>query len=1223
MPDDGPSVAILIPSRNHGPRLKTAIDSLARTTYRNYKIYVIDNDSDDPATLRYLASLPHRVLRIPSPGGRFSFAAVNNRAAAMVKEDLLLFLNDDTEVINPRWLSQMVGWSRLEGVGAVGARLLFPNDRVQHAGVVHEFHDGLSGHAFRNIPATDVGTMFLPRVSRNVMAVTAACMLTPRKLFAELGGFDEERFAVAYNDPDYCYRLADAGYRSVYCAEAELYHHEGLSRGFTDDPRELAAFREVHGHRLDPYFSPHFDPEIETFETKPTVVPLGSGSRPIPLLAVTHNLNWEGAPRVEYELVRGLHRSGVIRAEVLSPVEGPLRRAYEQEGIPIRVEPALVGLCGPDCTRKLYREATARLAGQILDGGYELVHANTLQTFWAVEAARRAGLPSVWSVHESEPWQICYQDMAKEIVPLALACLSYPYRVVFTARSSAEVWGAFNTSGNFELIRVARDHGLLRSVMEGTTRSQARDELGLAPDDLCVLLLGTVCERKGQHDLLGAFAALPGPIAARVKCIVVGARDTVEYSRKLEALARELPDDRRDRFVIVPETGETSAYWQAADVFCCTSRIESYPLVILEAMAASLPIITTPVYGISEQVRPDVNALIYQPGDIPGLARHLSLLARDDARRRSLAEASPHVFRSLPDDARMHERYRRTFQGAAESAPLFPAPPLKHAKERSGRGPSRIAIPVTHGAGSPTIRRDGSHEYPAPRDPGAEALHAHEDVAMPPEIDSLLAALEAKDKELQDLRDQLRAIHNSDAWAILRTLGQLRYALAPHGTMRDRLTRQSLRGLRRIKKLAMQLSRAPGGRPALDPRGRPRPAPHRGGHPAELRGHLPADDRVALPLPAPAAVDAPVCQGEPPGAVCGQPVPPRDRGPHAADRDQRPGDDPAGRPGRQRLPAHALSGGSGRDARGDRAARRRARPGRGDRGRPAPLLDLAGRGAAPPVRLADRLRLHGRPRRLPAQRPRSLAVRATAGRHGRPGRRQLGAAPRGPARTARSAILIRNACEYEHFAREFARPPASRGGPTIGYYGAIAEWFDSELVAELARIRPGWRFELIGSTLAGNIRPLVELGNVRLLGECPYADLPGRIAGWDATIIPFRRVPLTEATNPVKVYEMLATGKPVVAVGLPELVPIAEDGLIRLAATAEEFAEAIERELRDDDDPSRERRRAFASRNTWPDRHRELAVAVEAIRRRLGRPLNPVPTDRVEIGLNHEGVHFT
>src|SRR5262249_54220455 len=148
-------------------------------------------------------------------------------------EDLLLFLNDDTEVIDPRWLSQMVGWSRLPGVGAVGARLLYRDGRIQHAGVVHGFHEGLAGHAFKLLPCWDPGTLNLARVSRNCSAVTAACMLTPRRLFLDMGGFDEVHFPVAYNDADYGYRLADAGYRSVYCAEAELYHHEGASRGLS------------------------------------------------------------------------------------------------------------------------------------------------------------------------------------------------------------------------------------------------------------------------------------------------------------------------------------------------------------------------------------------------------------------------------------------------------------------------------------------------------------------------------------------------------------------------------------------------------------------------------------------------------------------------------------------------------------------------------------------------------------------------------------------------------------------------------------------------------------------------------------------------------------------------------------------------------------------------------------------------------------------------------
>ena len=159
--------------------------------------------------------------------------------------------------------------------------------------------------------------------------------------------------------------------------------------------------------------------------------------------------------------------------------------------------------------------------------------------------------------------------------------------------------------------------------------------------DLCVLLMGTVCERKGQDDLLRAFAALPGRIATRMKCFVVGARETLAYGRELLQAARKLPEDRRERFIIVPETGETAAYWRAADVFCCTSRVESYPLVTMEAMAAGLPIVTTPVFGIAEQVRPSVNALIYQPGDISTLARHLASLVEDEPLRRSLAEASP------------------------------------------------------------------------------------------------------------------------------------------------------------------------------------------------------------------------------------------------------------------------------------------------------------------------------------------------------------------------------------------------------------------------------------------------------------------------------------------------------------------------------------------------------------------------------------------------------
>ena len=148
-PDDGPSVTVIIPTKNHHAVLDQCLRSLERTTYRSYSVLVIDNDSDDPESRRYLEGLRHRVVRIGNPGPSFSFADINNKAAELADSEYVLFLNNDTEVIEPRWLSQMVGYARLPGVGAVGARLIFPDGRIQHAGIVHGLYQGMAGPAFK------------------------------------------------------------------------------------------------------------------------------------------------------------------------------------------------------------------------------------------------------------------------------------------------------------------------------------------------------------------------------------------------------------------------------------------------------------------------------------------------------------------------------------------------------------------------------------------------------------------------------------------------------------------------------------------------------------------------------------------------------------------------------------------------------------------------------------------------------------------------------------------------------------------------------------------------------------------------------------------------------------------------------------------------------------------------------------------------------------------
>ena len=196
---------------------------------------------------------------------------------------------------------------------------------------------------------------------------------------------------------------------------------------------------------------------------------------------------------------------------------------------------------------------------------------------------------------------------------------------------------------------------------------------------------------------------------------------------------------------------------------------------------------------------------------------------------------------------------------------------------------------------------------------------------------------------------------------------------------------------------------------------------------------------------------------------------------------------------------------------------------------------------------------------------------------------------------AQRTALIRNAVDYGHFAAVPDTPHATTGRLTIGYYGAIADWFDSDMLAAMARSRPDWRFVLIGSTFSADTTPLAACSNIVLTGEKPYADLPALIEDWDCCVIPFKRLPLTEATNPVKVYEMLAAGKPVVAVALPELRPIAQAGHIALADTAEEFVRAIEQEVARDDAARQAARRGYASENTWQIRQEALDLEIRDV----------------------------
>lgn len=222
-----PKVTIIIPFKDKVSLLQKCMESiLQKTSYQDYEVILVDNESKESETLTYLKSLENndkiRILQYIKP---FNFSAINNFAVKHVRGEYVLFLNNDTEVISENWLEKMLECFEDEKVGAVGAKLLYPDGTIQHAGVMLE-EKRLAIHAFRTWKEIDVEF----DVPREWSAVTAACMMTRKELFEKVGGFDEENLPIAYNDVDFCLKLRKFGFKVLCTPHAKLFHHESASR---------------------------------------------------------------------------------------------------------------------------------------------------------------------------------------------------------------------------------------------------------------------------------------------------------------------------------------------------------------------------------------------------------------------------------------------------------------------------------------------------------------------------------------------------------------------------------------------------------------------------------------------------------------------------------------------------------------------------------------------------------------------------------------------------------------------------------------------------------------------------------------------------------------------------------------------------------------------------------------------------------------------------------
>jgi len=283
LPNPLPLVTMVIPTRNGLTLLRKCIDSiLKKTTYQNYEILIVDNGSDDLETLDYLRQVTtdNSKISILKDDRPFNYSALNNEAVKQAKGSIIALLNNDVEVISSTWLDEMVSIAAQPDVGAVGARLRFPDDTLQHAGIILGLGtDRIAGHANYSLPTQQHGYFGRASLMSSFSAVSAACLLVKKSIYEEVGGLNEKDLQVAFNDVDFCLKLREAGYHNVWTPYAELYHYESATRGHEDSPEKRIRFaKEVlymkqHWENLllnDPGYNPNLTLDRSDFSLSDT-----------------------------------------------------------------------------------------------------------------------------------------------------------------------------------------------------------------------------------------------------------------------------------------------------------------------------------------------------------------------------------------------------------------------------------------------------------------------------------------------------------------------------------------------------------------------------------------------------------------------------------------------------------------------------------------------------------------------------------------------------------------------------------------------------------------------------------------------------------------------------------------------------------------------------------------------------------------------------------------
>ena len=616
-------VTIVIPTRDRLHLLQECVELLEETVdWRHAKLVIVDDHSRDADAVRYLAAIQQRtdlrcvVVRPADRAAPFNYSHLVNLARPHLDTPLVLHLNNDVNALEPGWLEEMATWFLQPDIGVVGAQLVYPDKTLNHTGIIIGPHGGLADTPFAKVDPREVPVEW-HAAAREVSAVTGACLLTRTALYDELGGFDEKDFGVAYNDVDYCLRVRAAGHRVVHTPQAKLMHWGSATRGVTFDDAEHIAFVQRYPAFRDPYLSPHLALAGNRLHLTSAAPARTARAGKLRLLLLTHNLNLEGAPLFLLEYATWMVREAGFGLEVMTAQDGPLRAQFEALGAHITLVDTTAVYSAPD--EEVFHQRVADIAHQLDWEHIDLVVCNTLVSFWGVHLANRAHKPSLFYIHESSTiFRFFEQKLELELHHLVAEAFQQTTRALFLCQATRAYYEDLGGRGNFRIVPSWIKLGDIEVFRAGHTRTEMRRKHGFADDETVIANIGTVCERKGQHVFLRAIEHFNRQgHRGKFRFVMVGARPGIY----LDLLKRDLARLELLNVTLVPETREVFDFFVAADQFVCTSYEESFPRVVMEAMAFRTPIVTTDVHGIVEMIGQRQQGYLVPAGDHLALSR--------------------------------------------------------------------------------------------------------------------------------------------------------------------------------------------------------------------------------------------------------------------------------------------------------------------------------------------------------------------------------------------------------------------------------------------------------------------------------------------------------------------------------------------------------------------------------------------------------------------------